>query len=240
MDSYCENCGDEERLFEAVTSEGVKSLCRRCLRLGNYPIIEKANSEQMRNQQRLYRNTETISIPDNHHPAKVSKTEVPKPFKREFLSGYSSSKLSKKEETEKVDKELEGMVLNRVSAGNYADLVENFHWVIQQGRRIKKVSPKQLAEQIAEPEILIASAEKGKLPKDYDKLVSKLEQFLGVQIRKKSNKPDSYSKNVFDIKKTDLTSVTTTDLKKFKEERKTDNLVEENGDIEIISFEDEE
>ena len=125
-------------------------------------------------------------------------------------------------------------------SSDLADLVENFHWVIQQGRRMKKVSPKQLAEQIAEPEILIASAEKGKLPKDYDKLVSKLEQFLGVQIRKKSNKPDSYSKNVFDIKKTDLTSVTTTDLKKFKEERKTDNLVEENGDIEIISFEDEE
>lgn len=70
---------------------------------------------------------------------------------------------------------------------SYDDLVDNFHWHIQQGRRLKKISQKQLASMIAEKEELIVMAEQGRLPSDYAKLVSKLEQYLGIKIKKKDD-----------------------------------------------------
>tara|TARA_Y100000310_G_scaffold303044_1_gene340997 strand:- start:915 stop:1547 length:633 start_codon:yes stop_codon:yes gene_type:complete len=210
MDSYCGNCGDEDRLFEAVTGEGVKSLCRRCLRLGNYPIIEKSSVEQSREESRFFGNREATPIPT---------------FKE------------KDPETEKIDEELEGMVLERVEAREYEDLVDNFHWVVRQGRRAKKLSLKQLSEHVAEPEILIVSMEKGELPKDYDKLVSKVEQFLGVRIRKNPVKVNGFSSEGFDIRKADLTSVKTSELRVARE---TPKMKDDSDGIEIISFEDED
>lgn len=212
MDGYCDNCSEGQRLFEAVTSEGLKNLCRRCLRLGNYPIIEKASSEQFKNQHRFYGNVEATPIPNEK---KVDP------------------------ELQKIDEELENIVLSKIKPGNYEDLIDNFHWTIQHARRMKKISTKQLSEHVAEPEALIVSAEKGELPGDYDKLISKLEQFLGVKIRKESKNIYGISNNKFDITKADLTSVKTSDLMKLKPDREIRNLGEDD-EIEIISFEEED
>jgi len=91
---------------------------------------------------------------------------------------------------------------------DYPELIDNFHWHIQQARRFKKMSEKQLSESIGEPEVLISMAEEGKLPEDYDKLINKFEQFLKIQLRKES-------------KKTDLNKINNnndSDLKQAKEE----------------------
>jgi ribosome-binding protein aMBF1 (putative translation factor) len=205
----CELCGEEDRLFEAVTGEGVKSLCRRCLRVNNYPIIERANAEQMRNEHRFSGNKEATPIP----PKKKSP------------------------DLEKLDEELENIVLSKVNLRDYDDLVDNFHWHLQKARRMKKISQKQLGDQIAEPEVIIASAERGELPSDYDKLISKLEQFLHVTIRKNPKRVDGFSRGEFDIKKADWSSVRTGDLRKV-EEREIKTL-DEDDEIEIISFEDD-
>tara|TARA_Y100000310_G_scaffold337781_1_gene425766 strand:+ start:301 stop:993 length:693 start_codon:yes stop_codon:yes gene_type:complete len=226
MENYCENCGEEQRLFEAVTGEGVKSLCRRCLRLGNYPIIEKGSVEQSRNEHRFFGAKEATPIPN---------------FKEESLKRKVSKE--RDEETVKVDEELEGIVLRKVEVREYEDLIDNFHWVVRQGRRAKKISAKQFSEQIAEPEVLIVAMERGELPKEHDKLVSKVEQFLGITIRKNPVRVDGFSRGEFDIRKADLSSVRTADLK-VGEDRKVEGdvgvSVEGGDDIEIISFEDED
>jgi ribosome-binding protein aMBF1 (putative translation factor) len=224
MESYCGNCGEEERLFEAVTGEGVKNLCRRCLRLGNYPIIEKENAEQTRNEHRFFGAKEATPIPN---------------FKKESLKKVSKER---DEETVKVDEELEGIVLRKIEIGEYDDLIDNFHWIVRQGRRAKKISAKQFSEQIAEPEVLIVAMERGELPKDYDKLVSKVEQFLGVRIRKNPVRVDGFSGGEFNIRKADLSSVRTGELR--VEDKKVEGdvgvSVEGGDDIDIISFEDED
>ena len=78
-------------------------------------------------------------------------------------------------------------LVDKTSLPVYGDLVDNFHWHIQHGRRLKKVSQKQLSEMIAEKEEIVVLAEQGKLPEDYNKLVNKLEQFLNIRIKKKQD-----------------------------------------------------
>ena len=51
-------------------------------------------------------------------------------------------------------------------------------------RRSKKISQKQLAEQIQEPESAIAMAERGFIPEGGALLVKKIESFLGIKISK--------------------------------------------------------
>ena len=215
MVDYCELCGEKDRLFEAITEDGVKNSCRRCLRMNNYPIIQKATVEQIKAEHRFYGNKES----QNNREKKVDP------------------------ETEALDEELEDIILTKVKKKDYSDLVDNFHWTIQQGRRMKKLSPKQLSELIAEPEILISMAEKGELPEGYEKFISKLEQFLGVQLRKNFKKIDGISEKGFDINKADLTSVTTGDLLKLKKERTIGDFYEDEDEIgdeiEIIDIDDE-
>jgi hypothetical protein len=90
-------------------------------------------------------------------------------------------------------------------------------------------------------------AEEAKLPEDYDKLINKFEQFLKLTLRKEPKKAEAFSQGVFDteriiysksnsrrvqeskhilglssgildIKKADLSKVTTGDLKRAREE----------------------
>jgi len=213
MVDYCELCGEKDRLFETITEDGVKSSCRRCLRMNNYPIIQKATVEQIKAEHRFYGNKE---LTQKNKERKVDP------------------------ETEALDEELENIIVNKAKKKDYSELVDNFHWVIQQGRRMKKLSHKQLSEFIAEPEVLVSMAEKGELPEGYEKFISKLEQFLGVRLRKNFKKIDGISEKGFDINKADLTSVTTGDLLKLKKERIIGDFYEdENEDeIEIIDIDD--
>ena len=41
MIAQCDVCGEEDRLFEAITNDDIKYVCRRCLRMNNYPLIQK-------------------------------------------------------------------------------------------------------------------------------------------------------------------------------------------------------
>ncbi|MBP6857145.1 helix-turn-helix domain-containing protein [Candidatus Pacearchaeota archaeon] len=50
-------------------------------------------------------------------------------------------------------------------------------------RRAKKLTQKQLAENLGEPESLIISAESGVILNNTDSLVRKLENYLGIKIR---------------------------------------------------------
>ncbi|MEM3113279.1 MAG: hypothetical protein QXI33_02535 [Candidatus Pacearchaeota archaeon] len=197
MISNCQLCGREEKLVEAISSNEIVEICEKCAIKNSFPIIKKPTIEQIRKESRFYSpNTKSIVLP-----------------KKRFDP-----------ETEKVNNELKSIVAANIKKGSYDDLVDNFHWKIQQGRRMRKLSQKQLGEHIAEPEIIISMAEKGELPENYSKFIIKLEQYLGVQLRKN---PDKRFSKELDIKKIDLSSVTTSDLKKmseFKEEPTNLNL----------------
>lgn len=64
------------------------------------------------------------------------------------------------------------------------DLIENFHWEIARGRKVKNLSRAQLARAINVPEHTVKMIENGELPSDDYVLVSKIEHLLGIRLRR--------------------------------------------------------
>jgi ribosome-binding protein aMBF1 (putative translation factor) len=64
------------------------------------------------------------------------------------------------------------------------DLVDNFHWEIVRRRRHLDMNRKQLAEKIGEKEEVVKMVENGILPKDDFMIINKLQEVLGINLRK--------------------------------------------------------
>jgi len=210
MIDRCSLCDIEAELVEAIGQEEIVRVCNHCAEKNNFPIVRRPSVEQI-------------------------KAENQSGNIRERLSTSAGIEIRKPISDLKEDKELKKIVVESVKPGDYDDLVDNFHWHIQHARRLKKISQKQLGENIAEPEIIIAMAEKKQLPDNYEKVVSKLEQYLGIKLFKiRPTSLTGISQGGFDIKKADLGSVTIKDLKEMKEK---ETIVEEKLGQIIVSKE---
>lgn len=64
------------------------------------------------------------------------------------------------------------------------DLKDNFHWEIARRRRSKGVTRKDLAEAIGCSEEEVKTIELGELPRDDFVLINKIEDYLGVNLRR--------------------------------------------------------
>lgn len=154
----CTVCGTGTELVDAVSSEEIIKVCANCAKNNNFPVIKRPTQEQ-------------ISLSHKYYSKSFVKTEPPV-----------------RKEKSPADKELEKFIRDSAKKQDYPDLIENFHWHIQHGRRMKKLSVRQLADSVAEPEVLIEMAEQGKLPPEHEKLIIKLEQFLGIKVRNTADK----------------------------------------------------
>ncbi|MEM4270996.1 MAG: hypothetical protein QXO70_02780 [Candidatus Pacearchaeota archaeon] len=76
------------------------------------------------------------------------------------------------------------------------ELIENFHWKIAQRRREKGLTRKQVALAIGESENDIKIIENGILPTNNFVLVSKLENYFGINLRKHSSIAPSLTKEL--------------------------------------------
>jgi len=109
------------------------------------------------------------------------------------------------------------------------DLIPNFHWIIMRARRHKKVTQEQLALEISEPLIAIKRAEMGIIPEGEYNLVTKLENFFGINLIKEGaeiKKPEQTiaPKTPLDLTKADASAVTIADLKKIQTEEISKDL----------------
>lgn len=168
----CFKCGvseDKTRLFDAISSQGIIKVCSQCSFEEDIPVIRKPTTFQLKEAERK---------PGVYE--KMSKA-----------SGVSLARavVQKQDMTlrEIVDKNYQKRV--KTEAKPRPDLIENFHWVIMRARRSKKITQTQLAREIQESEVVIKMAEQGILPEDDNKLVSKIESYLGINITKRI-KPD--------------------------------------------------
>lgn len=65
-----------------------------------------------------------------------------------------------------------------------SDLTDNFHWTIQRIRRNRKITREQFAKGIGESEATVRMVESGFLPESNYKIISKIEGYLGMSLRK--------------------------------------------------------
>lgn len=64
------------------------------------------------------------------------------------------------------------------------ELVENFHWILVQKRKLRGVTRKKVAEAVGEQELNIKMIENGVLPANNFVLINKLESYYGINLRK--------------------------------------------------------
>ena len=180
---FCNVSEDKVRLFEAVGNEGIILVCEKCAFDEHIPLIRKPTTFQLREAER----------PSRRAREEILKARDPKEIKRkqEERRKYEEKRRQDITLKEIIDRNYEKKIQN-VSNKPRVPLIDNFHWVIMRARRNKKISQAQLAEAIFESEVAIKMAEIGKMPEGDFRLVNKLENFLGIKIKKDLKEKDEY------------------------------------------------
>ncbi|MFH1608243.1 MAG: hypothetical protein ABIA78_03850 [archaeon] len=167
----CVICGAEARVYDVICSKGIVKACVNCIQEEDLPLVRKSAEVS----------------------SGASSVGVKKPSVYERMSKMSgveerdikSASLRKEDTTLKdiVNRNFELKIKN-VKPEKRDDLVDNFHWILMRARRLKHVSPAQIAKAIGEPEMAIKMAEKGVLPNDYLKFMKKMQDYLGAKLLK--------------------------------------------------------
>jgi len=173
--AICENEFPENKMKQVISKKGVVRVCPGCFR-DDMPVFKKPEDYQFEgiyNRKSVYERLSSAAGLKNpeEHKKRIS----------EF--GKSSGSLEDVSLRKLVNKNFESKM--KKSPRN-EDLIDNFHWVIMRSRRGKKISQKQFADEIQEPESAVAMAERGVIPAGNDFFVRKIEQFLGIRISKKT------------------------------------------------------
>lgn len=155
--SRCGVSGEKVRLYDAISSTGIVKICGECNAVEGLPVIKRPTTDQ---------------IADSQRQKSV----------RDMLAGVNRGKmLSGREPTlrELVDKNLKERLSKQPS-----DLIDNFQWTIQRVRRNRKITREQFAKGIGESEATIRMLESGVLPNNDYKIITKTENFLGINLKK--------------------------------------------------------
>ncbi|VVB82149.1 Helix-turn-helix [uncultured archaeon] len=157
--SECFRCGvsgENVKLYNAISNKGIVKLCENCARVENLPIIKKPTEKQLSDSQRQKTVHERL--------ASMNRT---RPIGREMTL------------RELVDKDLKAKKIQ-----SNPDLAENFHWTIQRIRRARKITREEFAKGINESDSTIRMIEQGVVPGGNYQVISKIENFLKVNLRK--------------------------------------------------------
>jgi ribosome-binding protein aMBF1 (putative translation factor) len=158
--SECYRCGvsgEKVKLYGAISERGIVPICADCNAIEKLPLIKKPSETQ---------------IEDSKRQKSV----------RDMLTGMNRGKLLAGKEVslrELVDRNLKERKEKLPS-----DLVENFNWTIQRIRRNRKITREQFSKGIGESEATVRMIEQGVLPNNDYKIISKIESYLGVSLRK--------------------------------------------------------
>ncbi|MCL5018294.1 MAG: hypothetical protein M1416_00810 [Candidatus Pacearchaeota archaeon] len=170
----CGVSGENVRLYDAISDHGIVKVCSDCANIEKIPIIRKPTENQIKEAQR-------------HRTV----------HERLVGAGLGKKLTTNREVTlrDLVDQKFK----NR-GVQTHTDLIENFHWKIQQVKRTKRITRDEFAKGIGESEATVRMIEQGILPANDYKIVNKIESFLGITLRKPgtSGFPDTSSKYVLD------------------------------------------
>lgn len=225
----CSRCGISDKsvmLSDVITKEGIIKLCDKCCGYEDSPIIRKPTTFQLK---------EIARSPGTYERLARLAGLDPKETRTERTASLLNQEKSLKAV---VDKNYQERI--KTEAKPRPDLVDNFHWVLMRARRAKHITQKQLADAIGEPEAAIKKAEEGALP-DNNYLLNKIQSYLKVNLSKEQPKlPDDKlafssevnAENKFIPQNPTITEkkksgfLTIFDLRKLKEEKDNDNVLQ--------------
>ena len=183
----CFRCGisdERELLFDAVSNKGVIKICRKCNEEEEFPLIGKDYADKPERTKTVYeRLSQMANINAKEHRNRIRESE----------------ELARRQKQDKTLKDIVDERFNQRTAlksSSRKDLVDNFHWVLMRIRRAKKITQKQLAENIGEPELAIKLAEEGIIAENSDMLVKKLENYFKIKLFRE-NPPSPLNSSAF-------------------------------------------
>lgn len=169
----CFRCGiSSERtiLYDAISNKGLVKICSSCNIREGFPILKKSGAPPEEKRQSVYERLSTISGFD----------------KREREKHEQEEKMRKQNEDIKqvLDKRFKDEMMAGELKKDTTDpsLVRNFHWDMMRARRMKHMTQEQLAEALGESVLAIKMAERGMLPREKERLVKKIENYLKIKI----------------------------------------------------------
>jgi len=160
----CERSRKEVKLLDAIYQNDMVKICERCALTEPVPIIKKPTTSQLRESEKRYTVYQRLKV----------------------LSGQKKEEKPTKSILDELRKLDEDPNLEKPEPEKESDLVDNFHWEITRNRRNKGLSQRQLAWALGESETAIKMLEKGELPEEPEKLIRKLEQFLQIKLRERT------------------------------------------------------
>jgi len=159
MTEECFRCGasgDNVKLSRAISDYGIVSVCDSCAAIEKMPRIKKATDQQIQESQRQK------SVRDRL-------TGMNKKFDGSEINLRTL-----------VDKKFKERAIQ-----SHPDLVENFHWAIQKIKRLRKITREEFAKGIGESDATVRMLEQGFLPNNDYRIISKVENFLRVNLHKR-------------------------------------------------------
>lgn len=175
----CFRCGassEKTILYDAISDEGLVKICAHCNIRENFPILKKSGAAPAEKRQTVYERLTTMSGFDKKE--------------REMHNREEQMKKQNEDIKQVMDKrfrdEMMTADLKKETAAD-SSLMRNFHWDMMRARRAKHMTQEQLANAIGESELAIRMAERGILPREKERLVRKLENYLKIRI---SNVPE--------------------------------------------------
>ncbi len=195
--SECFRCGvsgENVRLYDAISNKGIVKICEDCSVIERIPVIRKPTEEQLNSVHK------SVSV-------------------RDRLTNMNRGKLMAGKEVslrQLVDRNF------KVKGISHPDLIENFHWTIQRIKRARKITREQFAKAIGESEATVRMVEQGFLPENDYRIISKIESYLGVSLRKagSSGFPETNQESIKELPKRftpeETRQIKISDLKEMK------------------------
>ncbi len=176
----CEISGEDAILFSAIVNEGVVPICEDCSLKEDILIIKRVGQlrESERNLTVYERLSHMAGLDPVGHKEKIMREERIELRRQEM-----------KRPAEK--KDLSFPNLKQIKPQFEEGLIRNYHWAIFNARRAMKLTQKQLADEIGEPEASVKLIERGLLPDNYPPFIRKLQTYLRITLFNNQLKKDS-------------------------------------------------
>ncbi len=159
----CGKTGEETELLRGIFEDKIEPVCIQCSKVEGIPIVRKPNLEILDEKK------EHLSVRERMERMANPQKPVPR---EQFIAHKNLAKLNFPNKRE-----------------DHPDLIENYDWVLKTARRRKKLSQTHVAEQLIIPLQVIMDLESGKIAKNFEDYADRLENFLGVRIRKRVPEP---------------------------------------------------
>jgi len=163
--------GENAVLFSAIVQEGVVPVCEECSIKEKILVIKRVGQlrESEKNLTVYERLSQMAGLDPIGHKEKIMREERIELKRQEIRRPAEKKNLSFPN-------------LKQIKPQFEEGLIRNYHWTIFNARRAMKLTQKQLADEIGEPEASIKLVERGILPDNYLPFIRKLQTSLRITL----------------------------------------------------------